>query len=128
MSKELKPVRCGCGGEAEVVTARGHFFVQCENCKIVTRAFRDIEKAIEAWNRAMGITHERAVEYLQNTGWMQVHDRLMMMIGGKDIDVPAKGYWMVSYNGLHCSKCNYKLDTTAIPDRCPNCNTEMKHE
>jgi hypothetical protein len=40
-----------------------------------------VERAIEAWNRAMGITHERAVEYLQSTGWMEDHDYQMMEMG-----------------------------------------------
>lgn len=50
----------------------------------------------------------------------------------KLINVPDinnnKGYWRVTYDGLHCSICNYKLDTTAIPDICPSCGAKMGYE
>lgn len=78
MTDELKPVRCGCGGEAEVVrisSFKSHdvftanAFVVCKKCKIETayyscdlypyiskeRAYKYAEsEAIEAWNKAMG--------------------------------------------------------------------------
>lgn len=40
----------------------------------------------------------------------------------------TNGYWCVTYDGLHCSVCNYKLDTTAIPNICPNCGVKMGYE
>ena len=61
MTDELKPVPCGCGGEAmiETVTTRfeqkPRFRIICEKCKISTiwDYFSETE-AITAWNRAMG--------------------------------------------------------------------------
>ena len=67
MSDELKPVRCGCGGEAFHDTVRGWNPVRedalvlwhrviCKNCGTQTKAFYIEAEAIEAWNKAMGAT------------------------------------------------------------------------
>ena len=58
---ELKPVRCGCGGEAETSTWTGSnatilndcTVVYCSKCGIKTRVYVCPAEAIEAWNRAM---------------------------------------------------------------------------
>lgn len=53
-----KPVKCGCGGEAEVCKSPlkyGYcYFVKCERCETATNIFVKVEEAIEAWNKAMG--------------------------------------------------------------------------
>ena len=56
MTDELKPVRCGCGGEARIEkTSGGNYQVKCANCFIETGFWYTAEaEAIEAWNRAMG--------------------------------------------------------------------------
>lgn len=65
MSDEIKPVRCGCGGEAFHDTARGWNPVRedalvvwhrviCKNCGTQTKAFYTEAEAVEAWNKAMG--------------------------------------------------------------------------
>jgi hypothetical protein len=55
MTDELKPVRCGCGGEAEVHKPTMHMFsVHCISCGVGTgRIYPTEAEAIEAWNRAM---------------------------------------------------------------------------
>jgi len=61
MTDKLKPVRCGCGGEAKVSTWTGSNAtvindcnaVYCENCGIQTKKYNTEAEAIEAWNRAM---------------------------------------------------------------------------
>ena len=60
MNGELKPVHCGCGGEAWTDYIIGEpsegvgWFVCCKNCDIQTPAEYPTEAdAIEAWNRAM---------------------------------------------------------------------------
>ena len=52
MTDELKPVPCGCGGEAKV---RGinHFWVDCKKCHTSTTVFDSESEAVEAWNKAM---------------------------------------------------------------------------
>lgn len=66
MSKELKPVNCGCGGEAyhasescwnsEQEEWMPNFWhrVICKNCGTQTKAFYTKAEAIQAWNTAMG--------------------------------------------------------------------------
>lgn len=60
MSEELKPARCGCGGEAEVIKHTFHgaspsYGVECTNCHTESSQFYDTEaEAIMAWNKAMG--------------------------------------------------------------------------
>ena len=59
MTDELKPVRCGCGGEVvygkwvRKVGVIAHA-VGCKNCGIQTKPYTTEAEAIEAWNRAMG--------------------------------------------------------------------------
>ena len=60
MTDELKPVRCGCGGEAKVYvySMEGGFWhrcnVECTKCKVRTPKYDTEAEAVEAWNRAMG--------------------------------------------------------------------------
>lgn len=35
-----------------------------------------------------------------------------------------KGTWVLT-DGYRCSLCNYKLQTTGIPDTCPKCGASM---
>lgn len=63
--EELKPVRCGCGGEAKVdkhayYRALPTYGVRCHRCGQETRQFYMTEvEAIEAWNKAMGANPEK---------------------------------------------------------------------
>ena len=65
MTDELKPVRCGCGGETEVIKHTFHgaspsYGVECTNCHAESWQFYNTEaEAIEAWNRAMGGTWQK---------------------------------------------------------------------
>lgn len=60
MTGELKPVRCGCGGEAKVISylireyCKMAYYVRCENCGTETDDLHSEAEAITAWNRAMG--------------------------------------------------------------------------
>ena len=61
---ELKPVACGCGGEAQIAKKylMGNLpdvYVLCGNCSIRTGEYYTEAEAIEAWNLAMG---ERTVK------------------------------------------------------------------
>lgn len=53
------PVRCGCGGEAEIgqkylMGNLPDVYVICGNCSIRTGEYYTETEAIEAWNKAMG--------------------------------------------------------------------------
>ena len=59
MNDELKPVRCGCGGEAQIraydtLSGESAVYVACSKCDISTRSFLIADEAITAWNKAMG--------------------------------------------------------------------------
>ena len=71
MTEELKPVLCGCGGEAIVWYADGFYRVQCSKCGIKTRPVshpisrnfkEEKRRAIEEWNIAMS-GHNREEEF-----------------------------------------------------------------
>lgn len=55
-----KPVKCGCGGEAEIIKHTFHklspsYGIECTNCHAESWQFYNTEaEAIEAWNTAMG--------------------------------------------------------------------------
>lgn len=62
MTDELKPVRCGCGGEAIILSFENldnsiSVYVSCSKCHTSTVSFcgeQAKSNAIEAWNKAMG--------------------------------------------------------------------------
>ncbi len=56
MTDEMKPVRCGCGGEAKVIMIIPEVYaVECSKCWIRTGSPAKTEAdAVIAWNRAMG--------------------------------------------------------------------------
>ena len=68
MNDELKPVLCGCSGEAQVVRYSVKdwdlnkwvpaFYVKCKKCGIRTIDYPTEAEAIEAWNTAMGAYRE----------------------------------------------------------------------
>lgn len=41
------------------------------------------------------------------------------------VNQPTPGHWLFSVDGIRCSQCNHKLETTAIPQRCPHCGSEL---
>ena len=110
MSEELKPVRCGCGGEAFHDTARGWNPVRedalvlwhrviCKNCGTQTKAFYTEAEAIQAWNRA---------------------------ISGQNKEKDMTFHWIESFLGYRCSSCGHICNTTAMPDICPNCHARLE--
>lgn len=105
MSEELKPVRCGCGGEPGYYDDRWHGCcgIQCMKCGIDMSNCESEEEAIRKWNTAMGATDN-------NVG---------------DKERTAKVYW----NGLHncCSICSRPIETTAMT-RCAYCGARLEWE
>lgn len=105
MTDELKPVKCGCGGEAIVkkhtfYRALPLYSVKCDRCGIQVPSRNTEAEVVEVWNRAMN--------------------------AGKDDIAITKGTWMMTLDGFHCSVCFYKCETTALPDVCPHCGAKMK--
>jgi hypothetical protein len=67
MTDEMKPVRCGCGGEPVVghiektsYLPKDRWYIGCPKCDICTGIYDTEAEAIEAWNRAMsGVEDDR---------------------------------------------------------------------
>ena len=83
MSEELKPVKCGCGGEAEVdclLQPDGFYMAgcYCKKCGTKTIPFWDKEKAkaidyaVATWNRAIGTTEKSST--VERTAKVIEHD------------------------------------------------------
>lgn len=73
MSEKLKPVRCGCGGEARVGKIYGDAWtVECTECAIQSGCYDTEAEAIEAWNMAMGTTEKSST--VERTAKVIEHD------------------------------------------------------
>ena len=96
MTDELKPVNCGCGGEAKIdkhtyYRALPTYGVRCHRCGQETRQFYMTEaEAITAWNTAMG---------------------------AKDINVPTKSVENIYSVGDH--------DKIYVYGFCPECGSAV---
>ena len=119
MNNEMKPVQCGCGGEAEIFHiapdegCEGSYCVRCSECLTQTPFFsKDKEKAITAWNKAMS-SKDINVFTKERTAKVISHDGI--------ITVNGYGYHYEEYlcnackNNVfscdsYCSSCGAKLD------------------
>lgn len=92
MTDELKPVRCGCGGEAESALSFAYeYYVMCHKCGTRSDYFLKEVEAIEAWNKAMG---ERTAKQ-----WTPVTEALP----------EEKGEYLVSYHPCHWDVVSKKV-------------------
>lgn len=94
-----------------------------------------IAEGIAEWvekHRDSGITHEQAIDFLTESGWLKEHDRQMMLDGVRKYGSRPEGKWRVSNMPTgtmnYCSECGFGQHRT---DRrtynfCPNCGAEMK--
>lgn len=122
MTDELKPVRCGCGGEAKVdwTTINGAYMagVVCQKCGMKTASVwqrhdkdKAIAEAIQAWNRAMGNRMElQTVKERKKEKWQRRK--------GSDC-------W-------ECSECHAVLESDDIVRHnfyyCYHCGADMMNE
>ena len=129
-----KPVNCGCGGKAEIFHiapdegCEGSYCVRCSECLTQTPFFsKDKEKAIEVWNRAMGVRYVTAEVFDKVTSKV-VEDVLKSIKIERIAKVSNQifnnsnpytvGAWigtcecgeLVSYSSKYCHMCGVKLD------------------
>ena len=88
--------------------------------------------------KASGTAEEqRAIAYLQWTGWLQDHDRQIYEQGKRDgVEERKTGRWIVldecANSGFYCSNCRKKLvkegwsNTVKKIKFCPNCGAKME--
>ena len=130
MCEELKPVKCGCGGEAKVETDHDTFVpgepidwkrVRCSECNIRTTWRSTETEAITAWNRAMSGSAEEKLKSFWNGMSAEMKEER------------KKGHW----TGDCCSCCgvskyNYikMVDDECGPfgtwNFCPHCGADMR--
>ena len=103
MTDELNPVRCGCGGEAQVMhPSYTHcIVVMCGKCGIKTPYMNTETEAIETWNRAMGATD--------------------MNVGDKERT--AKAEWSEPDGCYLCGGCGRQVEQ--IDSYCAECGVKL---
>lgn len=129
MTDELKPVNCGCGGEAKVEEWVGRWYVRCKNsnCLISTKNCDTEAEAITAWNRAMsGSAEEKLKAFWDGMSAEMKEER-------------KKGKWIKHENPTlgqclkivyECSVCHTGVGCEYFVRRsfCPNCGADMRGE
>ena len=94
MTDELKPVRCGCGGEARIGKIYGDAWtVECTECAIQSGCYDTEAEAVTAWNRAMG---ERT-----KGEWSEIDG--CHLCG-------ECGFAVTPHCDVYCAECGAKLD------------------
>lgn len=138
MEKELKPVNCGCGGEAYPrsyvntfhVTEDGYdHTVYCNKCNIETKMYDTEAEAVTAWNRAMsGSAEEKLKAFWDGMSAEMKEERTAKVVRKTKIyNLPAatphviytrEEWWdecencntTVEPSDRYCSHCGAKLD------------------
>ena len=129
MSEELKPIRCGCGGEANVYSWKEeddgiqsiHYHAICMKCGIETNAYDTEAEAITAWNTAMnGLLPEGDPQ--KNVG---------VAITNSTEPERKKGKWQrrKDEDCWECSECHAVLENSDIGNHnyyyCYHCGADM---
>ena len=124
MIDDLKPVKCGCGGEAKIESASGYdpfaekripelwYGVICKKCKIQTKSYYTEAEAVQAWNRAMsGVTDTNVGDKERIAKVETVEKPIIGDTEGKTIKVTS------------CGNCK---NTVSIFDNfCPGCGCRL---
>lgn len=109
-SEEMKPVRCGCGGKAEIRYQSDMYGVRCSKCFIWNGGFNTEAEAIEAWNKAMGAKDIN----------VPVKERTAKVIP-IETDNAAGMLWK-------CSECGQPMHRTSWSRQnnyCPSCGAKL---
>ena len=78
MSEKLKPVCCGCGGEAIILKADEYhqfpdtYYVSCTKCTAGVGPYDTEAETVKAWNTAMGTTEKSST--VERTAKVAEHD------------------------------------------------------
>ena len=115
MTNDLKPIPCGCGGEAKVQRVRTLksyvLVVMCTKCEIATNYYTNEAEAIQAWNRAMGSTEKSSV--VERTAKVIEHDASVT-------DTDGYKYHRSEYL---CGACKKKV--LGGDDYCSHCGAKL---
>ena len=120
MSEELKPVNCGCGGEAKVdiklvsSSPAERKRIYCSKCYISTDWMKSEDEAIHAWNRAMGaLLPEGDPQKNDRCEYSNTTERTAKVVKGSNgmITVAACGDCgtVVNIFDKYCARCGARL-------------------
>ena len=105
MTDELKPVRCGCGGEAIVDQTDGYdeYQVYCPKCFMSSGTFNTEAEAITAWNLAMS-----GVVVAKNA----TTERTAKVVEGQKDSwyCTGCGKWCDKGEDIYCAHCGCRLE------------------
>ncbi|MBQ6508057.1 MAG: hypothetical protein IJI07_01165 [Flexilinea sp.] len=112
MESELKPVRCGCGGEVALVNywsadyAQTVWYVRCKECDIASGDQFTEAEAVMAWNKAMGERTAKVIEH--------------------DASVTDTDGYKYQRSEYLCENCKKKVIDG--DDYCPQCGCRLEWE
>ena len=127
MTDELKPVKCGCGGEAEVIKHTFHgaepcYGVTCKKCGTASwHGFDTDAEAITAWNRAMGTDARTLMKVFAYDATCAVCEKKKERI--------AKVETVEKPNVFKCSECGQYFHRTAWSspvNYCSSCGARLE--
>ena len=143
MTDEMKPVRCGCGGEAKVIMLIPEVYaVECSKCWIRTGSPAKTEaEAVTAWNRAMGVDrkldewctdckeydHEKQCYHR----WNRVIKNVVDEVREKYDERTAKVETVEKPNVYKCGECGQYFHSTAWGspvEYCSRCGARLEWE
>lgn len=113
MSEELK--------STQIVYGENVLMMRVDDCLIFgnKNALRSLAEKLTEIPSA-----ESAINYLQSTGWLQEHDRILTESAEPE---RKNGEWIEDDYGFYrCSECGFEWDEPEMVSRfCPHCGTEM---
>jgi hypothetical protein len=107
----IKPVNCGCGGEAIIyINGACQAKIYCKKCGIESNIFATKYKAIEAWNRAMSGNVRKCAKDARCTERTAKVKNIAHVRG-----YPPEG---------ECSNCGF--DVVDDGEYCPGCGARLE--
>ena len=73
------------------------------------------------------IDRQAAIDALGDAHFKNYGNAIMVIQTLSSAEPVRHGKWMW-VDGVRCSQCNYKLETTGLPNYCPNCGADMRGE
>ena len=75
------------------------------------------------------ISRQAAIDALGDAHFKNYGNAIMVIqdLPSAEPELVRHGKWLW-VDGVRCSECNYKLQTTGVPSYCPNCGARMDEE